>query len=134
VLLEWWNTHYRWPYPTVEAKIFPSTTKTWCTITVAWCCDYVRKKIRWGSQQWLASTQSRSTIGSSTKERGIGSHRRTCDSRLWRVLLVDLRRHSISILAQLDPEPPTTWAENWPTQSVAWAACEDDESAGLNWQ
>ena len=28
VLLEWWNTHYRWPYPTVEAEYFPFSTKT----------------------------------------------------------------------------------------------------------
>ena len=89
---------------------------------LAWCCAADRKKIRWGSQRWLASTQSRSTIGSSTRGRGIGSRPRTCGSRSWRALLVDLLgQHSTSTLAQSDPEPASTsWAENWPAQSVAW--------------
>lgn len=102
---------------------------------IIWCCAADRRKIRWGSRRWPVSTQSRSTIGSSTRGRGIGSHQRTCGSRSWRVLPVDLLgRRSTSIQAQLDPESRTTWDDNWPTQSVVRPGMWRDDLPGQNWQ
>lgn len=87
-LLEWWNIHSKWPYPTVGANtwwhchrcsLFDSLFVhfNWHCVRV---CVYIhcRKRIRlhWQIRQgWI---RNRLTTGSLIKGSGTGSRRRTC--------------------------------------------------------